>query len=226
MWCAEGRLAVAIHHLDVSLISRGKGHAVTAAAAYRAGVRLVDERTGEVHDYRRRSGVDDAVILTPAGAEPWTRDRGTLWNRAEMAESRRDAQLGRSWVLALPRELDPVTNQRLGREFFERHLVSRGMVVDLAFHELDGDNPHVHGLSSLRDLDGGRLRAAKEPELERQGVVVGVPRRVGGTDQQVPARGERRARSMRRPSNARGATEGSARSGRLRAGDRAVPTAQ
>ena len=152
---------MAIHHLDVSLISRGKGHAVTAAAAYRAGVRLVDERTGEVHDYRRRSGVDDAVILTPAGAEPWTRDRGTLWNRAEMAESRRDAQLGRSWVLALPRELDPVTNQRLGREFFERHLVSRGMVVDLAFHELDGDNPHVHGLSSLRDLDGAGFAPRK-----------------------------------------------------------------
>ena len=161
MWFAEGRLAVAIHHLDVSLISRGKGHAVTAAAAYRAGVRLVDERTGEAHDYRRRSGVNDKVILTPAGAEPWARDRGTLWNRAEIAESRCDAQVGRSWVFALPRELDPATNQRLGREFFERHLVSRGMVVDLAFHELDGDNPHVHGLSTLRELDGAGFAPRK-----------------------------------------------------------------
>ena len=145
---------MAIHHLDVSIISRGKGHSVIAAAAYRAGVRLIDERTGEVHDYTRRSGVDGAPILAPAGAEPWTQDRSTLWNAAEKAESRRDAQLARSWVLALPRELDPAMNKQLGRELFERHLVSRGMVVDLYFHDLDGENPHAHALSVMRPLDG------------------------------------------------------------------------
>ena len=152
---------MAIHHLDVSIISRGKGHSAIAAAAYRAGVRLIDERTGEVHDYTRRSGVDGAPILAPAGAEPWTQDRSTLWNAAERAEIRRDAQLARSWVLALPRELDPATNKRLGREFFDRHLVSRGMVVDLYFHSLDGENPHAHALSAMRPLDGAGFAPRK-----------------------------------------------------------------
>ena len=152
---------MAIHHLDVSLISRGKGHSVVAAAAYRAGVRLVDDRTGEVHDYERRSGVNGAEILAPAGAEAWTRDREALWNGAEMAEGRCDAQLARSGVMALPRELDPTTNKKLGRELAERQFVSRGMVVDLAFHDLYGDNPHMHWLSTLRALEGTGFAARK-----------------------------------------------------------------
>ena len=161
MWCAKGRLAVAIHHLDISIISRGEGSSVTAAAAYRAGERIVDERTGEVHDYRPRSGVSATEILTPPGAAPWTRGRADLWNRVEQAEFRCDAQLARHTLLALPRELDPATNQRLGREFFLRHFVRRGMVVDLAFHDLDGENPHVHGLSTLRELDGDGFAGRK-----------------------------------------------------------------
>ena len=152
---------MAIHHLDVSIISRGKGHSVIAAAAYRAGVRLIDARTGEVHDYTRRSGVDGAMILAPAGAEPWTQDRSTLWNRAEMAEIRRDAQLARSLVFALPRELDRATNMQLGRELVERHLVSRGMVVDLYFHDLDGENPHGHALGAMRPVDGAGFARRK-----------------------------------------------------------------
>ena len=162
---------MAIHHLDVSIISRGKGHSVIAAAAYRAGLRLIDERTGEVHDYTRRSGVDGAPILAPAGAEPWTQDRSTLWNAAEKAERRRDAQLARSWVLALPRELDPATNKRLGREVFERHLVSRGMVVDLYFHSLDGENPHAHALSAMRPLDGAGFAPRKNRDWDDKQLV-------------------------------------------------------
>ena len=162
---------MAIHHLDVSIISRGKGHSVIAAAAYRAGVRLIDERTGEVHDYTRRSGVDGAPILAPAGAEPWTQDRSTLWNAAEKAEIRRDAQLARSWVLALPRELDPATNKRLGREVFDRHLVSRGMVVDLYFHELDGENPHAHALSAMRALAGAGFAPRKNRDWDDKQLV-------------------------------------------------------
>ena len=152
---------MALFHLHTDVIGRSQGHSVVAAAAYRAGVRLFDERTGEVHNYERRSGVDDTVILAPAGAEPWTLDREALWNGAEMAEVRRDAQLARSGVLALPRELAPTTNIRLGRELAERHFVSRGMVVDLCFHDLYGDNPHVHWMCALRELAGAGFAARK-----------------------------------------------------------------
>ena len=37
-------------------MTRPNGHSAVAAAAYRAGARLLDERTGERHDYARRTG--------------------------------------------------------------------------------------------------------------------------------------------------------------------------
>ena len=39
-----------IYHLSVKTISRSAGRSATAAAAYRAGVAITDERSGEVHD--------------------------------------------------------------------------------------------------------------------------------------------------------------------------------
>ena len=37
---------MAIYHLSVKTISRSAGRSATAAAAYRAGVEIADERTG------------------------------------------------------------------------------------------------------------------------------------------------------------------------------------
>ena len=165
--CGQGNRGyanVAICHFHAGIISRGEGHSVVAAAAYRAGERIVEMRTGQIHDYRRRSGVDSTEILAPAGAQSWTRDRATLWNRVEQAERRRDAQLARAFDLALPRDLDAATNQALTREFLLRHLVSRGMVVDVAFHDLDGPNPHAHPLATMRELDGHGFAARKNRE--------------------------------------------------------------
>ena len=54
---------MAIFHLSVKTISRGAGRSATAAAAYRAGVEIVDERTNEVHDYTRRSGVESVDLV-------------------------------------------------------------------------------------------------------------------------------------------------------------------
>lgn len=48
---------MAIYHTRVKTFSRAKGHSAVAAAAYRAGLSLIDERTGARHDYSRRGGV-------------------------------------------------------------------------------------------------------------------------------------------------------------------------
>ena len=80
-------------------LSRSDGRSAVAASAYRAGVRLTDERTGLVHDFSRRSGVVSEEILTPDGGPA---DRAQLWNAAELAERRKDSRTGREWVLALP----------------------------------------------------------------------------------------------------------------------------
>ena len=48
--------------------SRAEGKSSTAAAAYRAGVCIVDERTGEVFDFSRKGGVESSEIIVPEGA--------------------------------------------------------------------------------------------------------------------------------------------------------------
>src|SRR3546814_17566132 len=54
--------AMARFHLAVKTIGRSAGRSATAAAAHRAGVEITDERTGLVHDYTRKQGVEHTAL--------------------------------------------------------------------------------------------------------------------------------------------------------------------
>lgn len=146
---------MAIYHCSIKPISRGAGRSIVAAAAYRHACKLEDVRTGEVHDYRRKQGLEHSAIYLPSGVNPaWAQDRGQLWNAAEAAEKRKDARLGREIVLALPDELSAEQRREL-TERFCRHLANRySLAVDVAIHQPsdDGDkrNHHAHILMSSR----------------------------------------------------------------------------
>ena len=159
---------MAIFHLDAGIISRGDGHSAVAAAAYRAGERIVETRTGEVHDYSRRSGVDHCEIMAPRGAAGWCKGRARLWNRAEDAERRADSQIARQIELALPREVNFKQRRRLVRRYVRKQFTSRGMVADVAYHDQDGENPHVHILLTMRRLAGTGFSAKKERAWNRR----------------------------------------------------------
>lgn len=153
---------MAIYHLSVKTVSRSTGRSATAAAAYRSGARIVDRREGVIHDYRRRSGVLSTMIVAPAGAA-WARDREALWNRAELAENRRNSTVAREYELALPAELDAVGREALVTRFAE-HLVERyGIAADIAIHapsrEGDTRNHHAHVLTTTRAVGPDGLGA-------------------------------------------------------------------
>jgi len=147
---------MAIFHLCAKMIGRSAGRSATAAAAYRAGCRIEDARTGEVFDYTRRSGVREAFILAPADAPAWVANRAALWNRAEAAEKRKDAQVAREVEISLPSELPHEERRRLVVEFIQSEFVVQGMVADVAMHapgrEGDKRNEHAHILLTLRAL--------------------------------------------------------------------------
>ncbi|MQT44813.1 hypothetical protein GHO45_28335, partial [Pseudomonas sp. FSL R10-0765] len=90
---------MAIYSASVKTVSRGGGRSATAAAAYRNGEEITDERTGEVHDYRRRTGVEHVASFAPEGMAP--QPSAELWNRAEAAEVRKNARVARE-VLVVP----------------------------------------------------------------------------------------------------------------------------
>ena len=102
---------------------------------------LTDERTGERHNYSRRSGVDAAEIVAPDQAPDWVRDRTQLWNAAEASERRRDSQVAREVMVALPIELDREEQRDLVREFSREEFASQGMVADVAYHGLEARIP-------------------------------------------------------------------------------------
>ncbi|EGZ8827829.1 MobA/MobL family protein, partial [Escherichia coli] len=141
---------MAIYHLSMKIISRKNGYSAVASAAYRSGSVIPDDRTGLIHDYTRKRGVDDAVILTPANAPSWCGDRSVLWNAVEKAEQRRNSQLAREIELAIPREISREAARETVLAFVRENFVSRGMIADVAFHHMDRTNPHAHIMLTTR----------------------------------------------------------------------------
>lgn len=150
--------------MSVSAHSRSKGHSATAAAAYRACERIVDERTGEIHDYRRKGGLVVAELFTPPGVS-WSGSRADLWNAAERAETYKNACVAREHLVALPHELDEGQRLELVREYARDLAQRHGCAVDAAIHDADeGGNVHAHVLCSTRELtaDGFGEKCARE----------------------------------------------------------------
>jgi len=147
---------VAIYHASTKPISRSAGRSSVAAAAYRAGAVLVDQRTGLIHDYTRKGGVVSADIITADGE---TLDRAALWNAAEVAEKRKDARTAREWIVALPSELDAGQRHELALSFGAELARRYGVAVDVCVHQPDreGDNRnhHAHILTTTRQVSRG-----------------------------------------------------------------------
>ena len=151
---------MAIFHLSAKIISRKAGRSSTGAAAYRAGEQVIDERTGEVHDYSRKRGVEHAEIVMPSATD-WRPTRAELWNVAELKNKRADAQLAREFVIALPDELSPEDRKRLALDFAHEIADRYSVAADVAIHapSRDGDNRnhHAHILTTTNRVEGSKL---------------------------------------------------------------------
>jgi ATP-dependent exoDNAse (exonuclease V) alpha subunit len=147
---------VAIYRLSAAVLKRSAGRSATASAAYRAAERIADERTGLAFDYRRKRGVVHTEIITPAGTPDWMNNRAQLWNAVEAAEKRKDSQLAREIILALPYELTHAQRVDLVRDFARAEFVGQGMIADIAIHAPhragDNRNHHAHLLLTMREL--------------------------------------------------------------------------
>jgi Ti-type conjugative transfer relaxase TraA len=142
---------VAIYHLTATVISRARGQSMAAAAAYRSGSALRDERYGLVHNYTRNRRGAHAEIMAPETAPAWVHDREILWNRVEAAERRKDSQLARAIEISLPAELSAAENVALLRDYIAQEFVSKGMIADFCIRRSDPGNPHAHILLTLRE---------------------------------------------------------------------------
>ena len=167
---------MAIYHFSVQVIGRSSGRSAVAAAAYRAGERLHDERLDRDHDFRAKSGVEHSEIMLPEGAPERLSDRATLWNEVEATEKRKDAQLAREVEFSIPREMDKAQGIALARDFVAQEFVERGMIADLNVHwDIGADGqpkPHAHVMLTMRAVNeqgfGAKERDWNKTELVEQ----------------------------------------------------------
>lgn len=143
------------YHCSVKTVSRSAGRSVVAAAAYRLGTQLYDERYMQMRDYTRRRGVEAAFTVAPEDAPQWAIEPQALWNEAEKAEKRINSTVGREIELALPSFLSPKERrtivEQLAAELVERYHVA----VSVALHtpgKGDDRNYHAHILFTTREL--------------------------------------------------------------------------
>jgi ATP-dependent exoDNAse (exonuclease V) alpha subunit len=168
---------MAIFHLNVRIVSRGKGGSITATAAYNSGEKLRDNYTGKIHNRSYRQDVIYKEILLPLEAPHELLDRQTLLNALNASERRKDAQMARIIKIALPNELSLNEHIALTKEFVFDNFVSIGMCADIAIHAglLDKsrkpasieavheriDNPHAHIIIPFRMIDKNGFHRTK-----------------------------------------------------------------
>jgi hypothetical protein len=157
-------------HSPVRLVQRSKGQTATAAAAYRSGSRIECERTGEVHDYTRKQGIELNALLFPTGTPEGIQDRKSLWNAAEKREKHPRAQTARDLEVSFPSEFSPEQRREAGLAIGNMLVDRYGVAADLCWHKPsrkgDERNHHLHILFTTRRFENGDWSKIKDRTLD------------------------------------------------------------
>lgn len=144
---------MAIFHLDFKIVKRSEGKSSVAKAAYHARTRITDERTGDTYDYSRRTDLYGHFILAPVNApQHIVKDSTALWNEVERVERQSNGQTARYFDVSIPAELSNDDKKKLVLEYCQKNFVDKDMIADIAFHDLDSDNPHAHVMLTLKAI--------------------------------------------------------------------------
>lgn len=161
-----------MYHATTSAVSRGTGGSTCAKCAYICGEEITNEITGEKHNYTKKQGVEHTEIILPNGIAK-TISSSELWNKAELAENRKDARVGREWIIGLPSELDKKQRkelaQNLAKDLTQRYQVAAQIAIHEPNKQGDQRNYHVHILTTTRKIGQDlNLTIKSDIELDRK----------------------------------------------------------
>ncbi|ACX87534.1 MobA/MobL protein [Pectobacterium parmentieri WPP163] len=144
---------MAIFHLEFKIVKRSEGMSSCRKAAYHSRSRITDERTGNTYDFSHRTDLFHHQILAPVSAPAHIIESSTaLWNEVEKVERQKDGQTARYFDVAIPCELSNEDKIKLVVEYCQKNFVDKGMIADIAFHDLNGGNPHAHVMLTLKPI--------------------------------------------------------------------------
>lgn len=159
-------------HAPLKVIQRSKGRSATAAAAYRAAERIECQHTGEIHDFTRKTGVEQKALLFPAQAPDFDYSRASLWNAAEKNEKRKDAQTAREIEVGMPHEFSEAQRREAGMQIGTLLVAKYNVAVDMCWHKpgprSDERNHHIHIMFTARHFENGEWAKKKDRTLDDQ----------------------------------------------------------
>lgn len=135
-------------------MKRSEGMTSVAKAAYHARTRITDDRIGETYNFSHRTDLHGHIILAPVSAPAHIIESSSaLWNEVERVERQNNGQTARYFDVAIPVELNNDDKKKLVAEYCQKNFVDKGMIADIAFHDLDSNNPHAHVMLTLKTID-------------------------------------------------------------------------
>ncbi len=163
---------MAIQFARCEYVSRSTGGNACRKAAYNQREVVKCERTGELFSFKERGGNVHHEILLPLGADAKFRSSSVLWNEAEKCELRKNSQVAKELVVALPDDKQITFEDRveLSRRFAQANFVDKGVAVQVDLHEPDAEekNWHAHLLVTTRRFseDGQTFSSLKARDLD------------------------------------------------------------
>jgi Ti-type conjugative transfer relaxase TraA len=190
---------MAIQFARLQYVQRSKGQSSCHKGAYNARDKIYDLRQEKNFDYSDRGDCAYHAVLLPEGASEKYKNISELWNTIEAIENRKDSQVAKEMVLALPDDAVITLQDRIAmtRSFVKKYFVDDGLICQLDIHEPhskgnkdnwktredheDGKNWHAHVLITTRrctdEIFG--LKAAELDVDVRKGKVVSTDKQWG-----------------------------------------------
>ena len=193
---------MAEYHLHARFISRGKGQSAVVGASYIHAQKMHFEREDRNVDLSHHN-IEVRVhseMMLPNETPAWFRNlidgrdhvgaSEALWNFVENSRDKANAQLAKEIEFAFPLETSREQNIAMARDYLSR-FTERGMVVDWAFHDKEG-NPHAHAYLTLAPMTEDGFGSTQVQLLDDNGEPVRITRKDNGKSQlvRVPWAGE------------------------------------
>lgn len=165
---------MASYHCQIQAINR-KDRSMVAVSAYINAKSYTDDRTGMTFDYSKKNGVlYSYAYAIDENNKRVKLDNQELWNKAEHAEKRKDARVGREYIIAIPYELMQKGKRKQGLEcvleYCDRIAKRYNVAIEFAIHDQDDNNKnfHAHILTTTRKASfaNGELVLTEKSYLE------------------------------------------------------------
>lgn len=176
---------MAIEFLRAQVLTRGGTNirGVPAHMAYRSCSKIYDERADRTFNYTGKNSVLDSFLVNAGG-----NTLEQLANKMEHAEKRKDAQLAREFILALPHELSLEVNREICEAFVDLMVKKYSVAAHVAIHKPDESredetyrkseslkNVHAHITVTTRSIDkNGNIFGGKLRDMNDRGYLEGL----------------------------------------------------